>query len=106
LSRSSSQGAEDVWRRGVDQVPIVDAIGIVQDQFDDRLLLVLAAALELVDQDEQRGQALFVPATGQQFAHLGQPERAPVPAGDLALGGYRHAQERIALTVASRVVWK
>ena len=91
-------GPEDVRRRGVHEVPIIDAAAILKVEAGDAVANAGVAVLEMVDEDEQAEGAGFVVGRLQEAFATGEVEMA-ILASELAKGRRRDAEKAVAVGV-------
>jgi hypothetical protein len=93
--------AQDSWRGSVDQVPVVERASRREQHPVDARAARLVAPFELANEDQHRGQAMFVHGTLQEGTALGEGERSE-DARYLALQWHADAEEAIPFSVFAR----
>jgi len=93
--------AEERVAGEVDEVPVVDAVGVIQIEFDALLLLDrrLLRVPEDLHEGEQGGEAQLVVLAGDAFFEVVETRLPPAFADDRARHGNLDSQELVALAV-------
>ena len=101
LLRSRRPGADDLRRRGVDEIPVVDEGGVLQVEVVDPPPPGGIGGSERVDEDQQRQQPLFVEPRLQEPLDLLERHAAAL-AADAAGRRDLDAEEAVTLAVLAR----
>jgi hypothetical protein len=67
---------DDVWRRQVNEIPVVHACGAAQIESIDRRTLARRSTLEGIDEQQEREKPRLVPRIGEQRLHVLERESA------------------------------
>src|SRR5262245_56831330 len=93
--------AHDIWRRAIDEIPVVDALRVLEIEAEDLLALGGCAACVRVADENDRQQPRLVPRLAEQRFDVAERQSTKL-ARDLSRFRHADAEELVAGAVLTR----